>query len=43
VPVERVHLSKYVVTDNQIVAATLGHEVVEQVHDDAPIDPGSQR
>jgi len=43
VPVERIHLSKYVVTDNQIVAATLGHEVVEQVHDDAPIDPGSQR
>ena len=42
-PVERIHLSKYVVTDNQVVAATLGHEVVEQVHDDAPIDPGSQR
>jgi len=33
VPVERIHLSKYMVTDNQIVAATLGHEVVEQVHD----------
>ncbi len=33
VPVERIHLSKYVVTDNQVVAATLGHEVVEQVHD----------
>jgi hypothetical protein len=33
VPVERIHLSKYMVTDNQTVAATLGHEVVEQVHD----------
>jgi len=33
VPVERIHLSKYVVTDTQVVAATLGHEVVEQVHD----------
>jgi len=33
VPVERIHLSKYVVTDDQVVAATLGHEVVEQVHD----------
>ena len=33
VPVERIHLSKYMVTDNQIVAATVGHEVVEQVED----------
>ncbi len=33
VPVERIHLSKYLVTDTQVVAATLGHEVVEQVHD----------
>jgi len=33
VPVERIHLSKYMVTDNQIVAATVGHEVVEQVRD----------
>jgi len=33
VPVERIHLSKYVVTDKQVVAATLGHEVVEQVGD----------
>ena len=33
VPVERIHLSKYMVTDNQTVAATVGHEVVEQVRD----------
>jgi len=38
VPVERIHVSKYLVTDTQVVAATLGHEVVEQVHDAAPID-----